>query len=347
MTTEGTNGDDSASPEPTGSAGRPTVRRALVAAGELNPGSARRPQPTREARAGAERASERTAEVVAQPRTSASAAVSATAPPAGNDTDGPAPAETTVTSGDDPPESPDSLAAENGEGPREPTRRRTKYLLAAAGVGAVLLVVLPLVIRGHGSADDKNTAAASSAGSTTAPPSPDSSLIGLPKNLKTASATPTKHSGTTTRPSPSAVVSHAVASHSAAAPSGSAQTPKKPTTSVPSAKPTSLVIKPIAKLVNGAPWKTNRMQLGMQTDGNLVLYDLVKKRVLWAAGTSGQGNSAFFQDDGNLVVYNTAQHAVWASNPAGFTNATLVLRSDGNLVIMAGGKQVWATNTHF
>ena len=119
------------------------------------------------------------------------------------------------------------------------------------------------------------------------------------------------------------------------------------TTTAPSSQPTTVVVKPLAKLAHGAPWKTSRMQLGMQTDGNLVLYDLVGKRPLWAAGTSGAGNTAYFQTDGNLVVYTADHHAIWASDASGFTDATLVLRSDGNMLIMAGTKQVWSTNTHF
>lgn len=357
MTAEGTNGDGSIPPETTGAAGRPTVRRALVAAGELNPGSSRRPQPTREAGARGDRPVGRAKDVVPRAESSASAAAGATAL-GGRDADGestggpPTPGEPTtvmlpgepMASGDDSPGDPDRPAGQDGEEPREPSRRRAKYLLAVAGVAAVLLVVLPLVNRGNGSAHDKNTAAGPTAEHTSASPSPDNGLVGVPKNLKTASAAPTKHAGKTGRPvvaDPTTVPSQgAVPSHTTAV------TPKKTTASAPPAPPTSLTIRPVAKLVNGAPWTTSRMQLGMQADGNLVLYDNVKKRVMWAAGTSGPGNSAFFQSDGNLVVYNSHQ-ALWASNPAGFTNATLVLRSDGNLVIMSGGKQVWASNTHF
>jgi hypothetical protein len=52
----------------------------------------------------------------------------------------------------------------------------------------------------------------------------------------------------------------------------------------------------------------------MQTDGNLVVYD-VNQRPLWASNTWGQpGNSLFVQNDGNLVVYNSASRPVWNSN---------------------------------
>ncbi|MEK8143962.1 hypothetical protein NKH18_24655 [Streptomyces sp. M10(2022)] len=114
----------------------------------------------------------------------------------------------------------------------------------------------------------------------------------------------------------------------------------------PTTTPAPVVIKPVAKLHAATSWKSDRLQLGMQADGNLVLYDRQEKRVMWAAGTSGKDNMAAFQDDGNLVIRTAAGRAIWASNPAGFTNATLVIQPDGNVVIRAGGKQVWATNTH-
>lgn len=371
MSTDGTNGDDSASPETNGSAGRPTVRRARVAAGELSPGSARRPQPAREARAGAEQPSGRAKDVVPRSRPAASAASSATAPDgrgaAAGGTNGPSTSrgataeelkclpvrgEAVAFGGASPgdPDAPDGAAAQDGQEPGRPARRRARYLLAVAGVVAVLLVVLPLMNRGNGPDHGKNAAAGPTAGRTTAPQSPDGGLVDLPGNLRTASAAPTEGAGRTKQPAvtraPGVTGLPAHAPRSAAPSSSTAGRPKKTTGSAPSALPASLTVKPVARLANGSPWKTDRMQLGMQADGNLVLYDWVGKRVMWAAGTSGPGNVAYFQSDGNLVVYNSRQ-AVWASNPAGFTNPTLVLRSDGNLVIMSGGKQVWASNSHF
>lgn len=353
MTGPRTNGEEAIRGEGTPPTGGPTVRRAVVAAGELSPGAALRPRPSR-ARSGAEQPAEQSTEVISQVETSAPAATGTASESAGRGTDGPSvPDEATAAaSGEDPPGDPDGPAGQGDEGPQEPSHRRAKYLLAVAGVGAVLLVVIPLLNGGSGSADGKRTtAAASAAEHTTTPPSPSSSLVRVPEDLTTASAVPTRHApSTATRP---AAVGHPLvtASHDVATSSPAAQAPKNGTAATKAAESeapaTTLVVKPVAKLVNGAPWKTSRLQLGMQKDGNLVLYDNGLKRVLWAAGTSGQNNVAFFQDDGNLVVYTPDGRPLWASNPAGFSNATLVLQSDGNVVIMAGTKQVWATKTHF
>jgi hypothetical protein len=52
----------------------------------------------------------------------------------------------------------------------------------------------------------------------------------------------------------------------------------------------------------------------MQTDGNLVVYDL-RGNALWASNTNGHpGAYLIVQNDGNLVIYDSANHPLWASN---------------------------------
>ncbi|MFE7356958.1 hypothetical protein ACFU8Q_28320 [Streptomyces sp. NPDC057543] len=178
---------------------------------------------------------------------------------------------------------------------------------------------------------------------------PAASSPGVPGELESASATPKKHAGKDKSPVPSEVLpSTGTTRHTSPTGQTTAQAkiPEHAADKTRTTTPAPVVIKPVAKLHAATSWRSDRLQLGMQADGNLVLYDRQEKRVLWAAGTSGEGNMAAFQDDGNLVIYTAAGRAIWASNPAGFTNATLVIQPDGNVVIMAGGKQVWATNTH-
>ncbi|MFE4800206.1 hypothetical protein ACFRFL_35560 [Streptomyces sp. NPDC056708] len=185
---------------------------------------------------------------------------------------------------------------------------------------------------------------------------PAASSLGVPGGLESASSTPEKHAGKGKSPVPSGVLPSTeptfpdTGTTRHTSPTGQttaqAKIPEHAASKARTTTPAPVVIKPVAKLHAATSWKSDRLQLGMQADGNLVLYDRQEKRVLWAAGTSGEGNMAAFQDDGNLVIYTAAGRAIWASNAAGFTNATLVIQPDGNVVIMAGGKQVWATNTH-
>ncbi|MFJ6464749.1 protein kinase [Streptomyces sp. NPDC091387] len=252
-------------------------------------------------------------------------------------------------------------AGQDGAGSQEPSDdrrsrgRRTKVLSAVGGVVgvvAVVLITLPFLSHGKGATDDESKLAA--AGSTTSPEARNSTA-GVPGGPESASAKPKKPADKANGLVPSGALPSAgtpfpsTGTTAHTSPTGrattQADTPEHAASDAATA-PAPLVIKPVAKLHAATSWKTGRLQLGMQADGNLVLYDRQEKRVMWAAGTSGKDNMAAFQDDGNLVVYTAAGRAIWASDPVGFTNATLVIQPGGNVVIMAGGKQVWATNTH-
>ena len=88
-----------------------------------------------------------------------------------------------------------------------------------------------------------------------------------------------------------------------------------------------------------------RFSLIMQTDGNLVLYQL-GVAALWATGTSGPNFYAVFQTDGNLVVYTSGNSPVWSSATGGNTRAYLSVQNDGNTNIYNGaGQVIWSTNT--
>ncbi|MFD3315660.1 protein kinase [Streptomyces sp. NPDC058694] len=121
-------------------------------------------------------------------------------------------------------------------------------------------------------------------------------------------------------------------------PSASATKPASP------AIPVRRVLQAVYDLGVGESVRTAKTKLVMQRDGNLVITDK-QDRPLWAAMTSGAGNTARFQDDGNLVVHNSAGRPIWASQTFGHPGAVLVLQADGNVVIKAGDAVLWAAKT--
>jgi hypothetical protein len=85
----------------------------------------------------------------------------------------------------------------------------------------------------------------------------------------------------------------------------------------------------------------NQFRLLYQTDGNLVLYDDVKRTWVWSSGTAGtSAGVAVLQTDGNFVVYNAAGAPQWWTST--FGTDRLVVQSDGNLVVYNGsGQPLW------
>ena len=75
-------------------------------------------------------------------------------------------------------------------------------------------------------------------------------------------------------------------------------------------------------------------ELILQDDGNLVLYDLGRKRrVLWSTRTQGRAvRRATMQKDGNFVLYGYDRKPVWDTGTQGYA-AYLVVQNDGNVVI--------------
>jgi len=93
-----------------------------------------------------------------------------------------------------------------------------------------------------------------------------------------------------------------------------------------------------------------RFELTMQTDGNLVLYQVpITAPALWNSATQGNpGAFARMQSDGNLVVYAAgATRSLWNSATQGNPGAYLDVQTDGNLVIYnAGGTaSLWNSGT--
>jgi hypothetical protein len=86
------------------------------------------------------------------------------------------------------------------------------------------------------------------------------------------------------------------------------------------------------------------IELALQTDGNLVLYD--SGTAIWASGTNGQTVTQLaMQADGDLALLGPAG-VVWNSRTSGSPGARLVVQDDGNAVVYAiDGRPVWSTGT--
>jgi subtilase family serine protease len=91
---------------------------------------------------------------------------------------------------------------------------------------------------------------------------------------------------------------------------------------------------------------TNRMQLSMQSDGNLVVRHSGAAK--WATATSRYpGGYLTLQTDGNLVLRDKTGAARWNSHTVGAGPATrLVMQSDGNAVLYKGPTAIWNSHTH-
>lgn len=97
-----------------------------------------------------------------------------------------------------------------------------------------------------------------------------------------------------------------------------------------------------------------RAMLTVQTDGNVVMYDMSSAKKppdfgasIWSSNTNGKGVVKFiYQPDGNLVAYDKSGKAQYATNTQGKTGATLNLQDDGNLVIYQGSNAVWNSDSY-
>jgi hypothetical protein len=87
-------------------------------------------------------------------------------------------------------------------------------------------------------------------------------------------------------------------------------------------------------------------RLEMQSDGNLVLYDLSSGRALWTSNTVGRNGYTIMQSDGNLVMYNWNNVPFWSTNTWGHNGGHLVMQDDANLVVYHNSTPLWASNTN-
>jgi len=90
--------------------------------------------------------------------------------------------------------------------------------------------------------------------------------------------------------------------------------------------------------------KNGAYTLMMQSDGNLVLYNISNgMTVLWASQTFKDSiKEVIFQTDSNFVMYGTDGGAPWASGTYGTSAATIIMQDDGKVVMYdTSGTSVW------
>ncbi|MFJ6621088.1 hypothetical protein ACIQOW_26365 [Kitasatospora sp. NPDC091335] len=83
-------------------------------------------------------------------------------------------------------------------------------------------------------------------------------------------------------------------------------------------------------------------RLIMQTDGNLVVYQMGKP--VWASNTNNCGYKAVMQSDGNLVVYSANGGVCWNLGTYGHPHAKLMVNDNGTVAVYWGGDRVPHSN---
>jgi hypothetical protein len=93
-----------------------------------------------------------------------------------------------------------------------------------------------------------------------------------------------------------------------------------------------------------------KFRLGMQTDGNLHIYDTTTTKEIWASNSTDTTNGpyyAFFHDDGTFVIYNKNGAQTWVmsgGDPGGVPPYKLLMLIDGNLAI--ADKNEWVLDRY-
>jgi hypothetical protein len=228
-----------------------------------------------------------------------------------------------------------------------------KPVLAAAAIGGVILLAIPILLIGTGSHhhEKHRTDAAGNALLPTDGQQPPGTFVSA---SPTATPSPSGSPSAKTKPTASKKPkTKATAGSKGPAKKGStgSSTGRSKALSVPSSErpksggaPYALEVHSALDLHPGDTWRTNVIALTMESGGNLVLRNKSGKAI-WSSGTHRSGVYCEFQTDGNLVIYAGQRTAVWASGTSGHPNATLVLQADSNMVIFDGHNAIWATGT--
>ncbi len=88
----------------------------------------------------------------------------------------------------------------------------------------------------------------------------------------------------------------------------------------------------------------NKYKMVMQSDGNLVVYNIKSNHSKWESGTSGHaGAYATLRNDGNLVIYNQNAKLIWQTNTIGFQNDIMTLSNAGYIILGNKNHKVWTT----
>ena len=91
----------------------------------------------------------------------------------------------------------------------------------------------------------------------------------------------------------------------------------------------------------------NCFKLTLQTDGNLVLYNEITHKPIWASITQLKGVvKAVMQDNGNFVLYDNRDLPQWSTNTQINPKSYLAVQNDGNIVIYDQEHHAtWASGT--
>jgi hypothetical protein len=102
--------------------------------------------------------------------------------------------------------------------------------------------------------------------------------------------------------------------------------------------------------VNATRWSPNGNHvLTLRPDGNLIIYRMSSKKVIWSSKTQGRGVvKAVMQYDGNFVLYTEKNEARWHTGTDIKPTNHLLLQDDGNLVVYSMGSptSMWASKGH-
>ena len=101
------------------------------------------------------------------------------------------------------------------------------------------------------------------------------------------------------------------------------------------ALPSSLKIYADEQLMIGQSWRTSKVTMTMQPDGQLEIYGRGGVAE-WSSDTAGTGIRAIMQADGNFVIYNKKVFGIWSSGTEG-QGAYLEMESSGAVVIIDNG----------
>jgi hypothetical protein len=79
-------------------------------------------------------------------------------------------------------------------------------------------------------------------------------------------------------------------------------------------------------------------KVGLTKSGDLVLQQNneslgLENKIIWSAGTTGEGVRCFFQSDGNLIVRSAAKVTLWTTDTHDYPGARLLLDDSGQLAI--------------
>ncbi|MEV7739444.1 hypothetical protein AB0O75_46725 [Streptomyces sp. NPDC088921] len=257
---------------------------------------------------------------------------------------------------DDAEGNPDDGTSAHGSRPRV----SVKVAGTAALLGAALLTT-PFLMTQGGDADHtaRNAAGArpnaavgpdglAPPGVPTTPAAPN--LPSAPSHKATTGHQPTKAAGgVAKKPAENSARETDKTGHKAtSAPTGVAKsskpTSKSTTKPIATAVPSSLNIPAGKSLAQGQSWRTDRITVTMQTDGNFVVYNAAHKG-LWSTRTNGYGYRAKMNSDGNFVIYDTAGDDIWDTGTSGHSGAYFRLGHDGNVMVVYQGHAIWNAGT--